>query len=209
MDKPAALPAFNSDLLIDDASKAQAYRRFGQAAALLDHDANAAKRRSRVCGVLAVGFGLIALLIASGALVFHPDPTDHPAAIMFQWANGVAVGFGIVSVAIGLFGVMFSGAKRTWLQSRMITERLRQFHYQHVIANLTAAAAASADEAADDGGPRQAWIARREAALERVVAALASAPDAALLNLIGDGAEDRHGLASHKVGPSWNNSART
>ena len=202
MVNPAILPLFNSDLLIDDKSREHAYRRFGAAAWMVDHEAlrewfirydapaNIAKRRSRSWGVVAVVLGLIALMIASGALVFHPTPDDPLALTVALWMNGIAVLFGIGSAVVGLFGVLFAGAKKTWLHSRMITERLRQFHYQHIIVHLTEAFEVVSDETVENRSC-QVWAARRDAALERVTATLIRAPDAYMINLIGDGHEGR------------------
>jgi hypothetical protein len=42
----------------------------------------------------------------------------------------IAAFLGVVSILIGFGGVLYSGAKRRWLHNRVMTERLRQFHFQ-------------------------------------------------------------------------------
>jgi hypothetical protein len=43
---------------------------------------------------------------------------------------------GVLSVAIGAFGVLFGSRKREWLHNRFMGERVRQFHFQSFVALL-------------------------------------------------------------------------
>ena len=43
---------------------------------------------------------------------------------------------GIMSVVIGLWGVLYAKSKRQWLRQRLMTEWLRQFHFQTFVYHL-------------------------------------------------------------------------
>jgi hypothetical protein len=95
-----------------------------------EHDkvANDAKKGSQIWGARAVALVTAALMAASFDLMLHdPAPWRAPLALAAACA-------GIVGTAIGFFGVMFGAAKQRWLERRYVTERLRQLHFQTLIA---------------------------------------------------------------------------
>jgi hypothetical protein len=94
----------------------------------IDERANAAKRLSRRRGYTAIALGAFSLLAASVALRL-----DNPYEV---WLSRIAAIAGLLSIAIGLVGVLHAAAKQRWLQFRYQTERLRQFHFQSAIALL-------------------------------------------------------------------------
>jgi hypothetical protein len=51
-----------------------------------------------------------------------------------SWLAGVICG--ISSVLLGSIGVLYGSAKREWLLRRLMTERLRQFHFQTFVSLL-------------------------------------------------------------------------
>ncbi len=132
---------FNNDLLLSDADLAQAKKDFPHVAyalvnpalneffAPIDRRANAAKRRSRQWGVVAVALATLALMLAAGEVLYHDFDKGYIRLIA---AIGAIAG--ISSVVIGVFGVMFRARKMQWLADRLTTERLRQFHFQHYVA---------------------------------------------------------------------------
>jgi len=94
-----------------------------------DKRANRAKRMGRRYGVVAIALATAALIAAS----------ISPQLDTADWATrlfaGIAAAAGIAGVAIALFGGLYSRAKRNWLCNRLMTERLRQFHFQTIVAN--------------------------------------------------------------------------
>jgi len=131
---------FNTDILLGEADRAEAQRAFPDVFFALDNQplretfapfdirANISKTRSRRWGVFAVFLATAALLLAGGEMLYHDLPKNQLRLIAA--IGGVA---GIVSVVIGVFGVMFRARKMRWLGDRMATERLRQFHFQSYV----------------------------------------------------------------------------
>lgn len=134
--------AFNNDIFLTEADSANAKRAFPNVSYALDnpamraifavHDkrANAAKTRARRWGVIAVGLATMALMIAASSSLYADSSHAVNRAI-----SVVGALFGIASVTIGYFGVMFRGRKLRWLTDRLATERMRQFHFQHFAAH--------------------------------------------------------------------------
>jgi hypothetical protein len=122
------MPEYNWDVLSIEAPLAHAalQARFQP----IDDQANARKSCSRRFGYVAVALGAFSLLAASIASVLPESPYEI-------WLSRFAAGAGIVSIGIGLFGLLHAGAKRKWLELRYQTERLRQFHHQSAIALLS------------------------------------------------------------------------
>lgn len=94
-----------------------------------DDTANAAKRKSRRWGQLAIWLAVVALLLASANPVYEDMTGAH-------WLGLAAAVCGILSVPIGMFGLMYGPSRREWLQTRLMTERLRQFHFQAFVNRL-------------------------------------------------------------------------
>jgi hypothetical protein len=161
--------AFNNDIFLTEADRESARRAFPNVAYALDnpamraifevHDkrANAAKRRARRWGVLAVSLAMTALMIAASSTLY--------ADLSHEWQRAISIvgAFcGISSVTIGYFGVMFRNRKLRWLTDRLATERMRQFHFQHFAAHGGAILKGAKDETA-----KQAYIDLRDRDFER------------------------------------------
>ena len=103
--------------------------------------ANRTKQRSRASGLLAICLATAGLLGASAASLLHGETAGLARAVSL----GSAV-CGLASVAIGAFGVLLARSKRSWLSNRLISERIRQLHFQDIARIL---------EVQDPAPPRQ------------------------------------------------------
>ncbi len=133
---------FNSDLLTNSGDIELAAHSYQTLTHVLDHPelralftyydvrANTAKQRSRRAGLLAIFLGTFALLSASAEAFSH---SPNESSMLLGMAAALA---GILSVAIGLWGVLHTKSKRQWLCDRLMTERLRQFHFQTFVFRL-------------------------------------------------------------------------
>jgi hypothetical protein len=72
----------------------------------------------------------------------------------------VAAFLGVASILIGFGGVLYAGAKRRWLCNRVMTERLRQFHFQSFVCRWReiAASCSGAKAEKDYSDQRQNWF---------------------------------------------------
>jgi hypothetical protein len=133
---------FNDDLLLAEVDRKEAQRLFPAVFHALDHPelrslfdrfdrpANAAKSKSRKFGLTAIGLAVFSLLATSA------EPGLHELGPQFSQAIAVAAAAaGIAAVILGYFGIRFSKQKREWLEKRLMTERLRQFHFQSMVAH--------------------------------------------------------------------------
>jgi hypothetical protein len=155
---------FNTDLLLNDVDRQTASDRFPDVYFALDHeelrsefipldrDANAAKKRSRHLGVAAVALGGAALITAAAEPLY-----EGLSATTVHIVAGCAAAAGMLSVIIGLFGLMFRARKAHWLQLRLATERLRQFHFQSIVTQAADILLGSEDEKA-----REAFVRNRQ-----------------------------------------------
>jgi hypothetical protein len=74
----------------------------------------------------AIFAGAAAMLIVATDALYH-------RYLLHYWITAlgiIALLLGLVSIWLGLFGVLHGSLKRDWLCNRVITERLRQFHFQ-------------------------------------------------------------------------------
>jgi hypothetical protein len=127
--------SFNDDLLLDGADRKRADRLYPAISYALYHDelcqefvridpiANRAKKRSRSSGCWAVALVSFALFLAVSEPLYAKY---HEAAMVIAAISGLS---GIVGALIGTFGVLYAKQKRTWLQNRLRTERIRLFHF--------------------------------------------------------------------------------
>jgi hypothetical protein len=135
---------FNDDLLLADEDQKLAAQSFPELLYALDfpelrtlflrYDAPStlAKGGRRRAGIVAIMLGVIALLgAASEPLLFSLPPFILPIL------GGLFAGLGIVSVVIGAFGVFGTRSKKEWLCGRLMTERLRQLHFQILVCYAT------------------------------------------------------------------------
>lgn len=140
---------FNDDLLANKGDRELAESRYPGLVHVLDHPelqplfarydvpANAAKQRSRRWGLIAIVLGTLALLIASAESVYTQyESLSHNPYVSSTMLGMVSAIAGILSVAIGLWGVLYAKSKRQWLCQRLMTERLRQFHFQTFVFHL-------------------------------------------------------------------------
>jgi len=107
---------------------------------LYDDPANRAKRWGRRLGVAAILLVFGALLLAS---VEHllPHGSSSPSFWMRlrEWPTITAMASAVLGIAgalVGSIGLLLAKRKRHWLRQRLMTERLRQFHFQELIFKL-------------------------------------------------------------------------
>lgn len=134
--KPAVeVHKYNDDLLLAQEDREVAARKYSTIWHVLDYPelrhlftrydepANRSKRRARKAGLWAIGLVWVALVIASSEhLLAHTG-----------WAGTFAVisaACGLIGVVIGGTGILFAAKKQEWLYGRLMTERIRQFHFQ-------------------------------------------------------------------------------
>ncbi len=132
---------FNNDLLIWDEDVEYIKKKYPALLHILGFEdlkkvfleynepANAAKRRSRFWGYVTIVLAVGALLGASA----YPMYEDTSAAERLGLLAAIC---GVASLPIGYWGLMFGKAKREWLYRRLMTERLRQFHFQTIVFRL-------------------------------------------------------------------------
>src|SRR5882672_8974630 len=115
-----------------------------------DIPANLAKRSRSLIGFLAIGLGAVALFGASVA----QDNWPRTLAV-------VCAALGAVSLLLGWFGTLSGETKRVWLCSRLMTESLRQFHFQTLVFRLSAVLASTRGGAAQRRfiEERRGWLA--------------------------------------------------
>lgn len=136
---------FNDDLLLEPEAQKAARRYYPTIFEALYHPeliavfqpvdraANAAKRKSRAWGLTAVTLVTLALLLASSGPLFE-NPRSEGWDHAEPWINLVSGLAGAAGTIIGFFGILFADSKRRWLEGRLATERLRQFHFQSMLA---------------------------------------------------------------------------
>jgi hypothetical protein len=134
---------FNDDLLMDEQTRAAVTERYRTVAHVLDHGtlrelfqeydgpANKAKRRGRLFGFISIVCILTAFIIASSE---HFVPPGHD--LWSRILAALSAVLGIAGATIGSIGVLHSRKKRQWLYGRLMTERIRQFHFQTMIRQL-------------------------------------------------------------------------
>jgi hypothetical protein len=166
---------FNDDLLVTPRDRKLAADTFRDILHVLDFPelrdlfssydvpAKRAKRRRRVIGSAAIILGVGALLGASLALVHDQDPLQWPRYV----AEGSAI-MGVFSLMLGSVGALAGPSKRRWLCSRLMTERLRQFHFQTMVCRLPEILASMKDSVARGKflDERRAWFAEYRLACE-------------------------------------------
>jgi hypothetical protein len=98
----------------------------------------------------------------------------------------VAAFLGVVSILIGFGGVLYAGAKRRWLCNRVMTERLRQFHFQTFVCRWREIAASlNGTKTAND------YIEQRQDWFHRLFATLPVRLGSELIDLLNDESPSR------------------
>ena len=164
--KPNKKPKFNHDLLLHPDDLATARMLYPAVAEALyhpelieyfkqfDEQANNAKRKSRRLGTWAILLGGTAIALAAIDVAIRVLlPADVPALLIVGLGAAVC---GLCSAALGVFGTLFGSRKHEWLINRFMGERIRQFHFQTLIAQLpeilAMAVAPKGEEAQAQGG---------------------------------------------------------
>jgi hypothetical protein len=129
---------FNDDLLMNDADLAYARSQFSSIIHVLDHprlrekfaqyenQANEARERVR-------SFGFVAIFCATIALVAIATRPAWPHAPWTRWPALLIEVIGLLSAIIAVGGPWLGAWKHRWLESRLMTERLRQWHFQLLV----------------------------------------------------------------------------
>jgi hypothetical protein len=138
---------FNDDLLMNEKDLAFAYEQFPSIAHVLDFPqlrdtfkryeraANRARRTLRLLGFASVLFATVALLsLSTRPLWPGRDSVGDKIAFVLELGGALAT-----VVAAG--GMASGKSQRVWLECRLMTERLRQWHFQFIVrrAHLIAA----------------------------------------------------------------------
>lgn len=166
---------FNDELLLSDADRDLAKASYPNIFFALDHPALReefhrvdklaikAKNTSRRIGCAALIFATLSLLtFPSEPLIESLWPSDASQADMIRGLGVLGAFFGILALVFGNLGLGFGKVKRSWLQKRLITERLRQWHAQYLIAHSVSAARAARSDT-----DRTAWLDQRAHAFAR------------------------------------------
>ena len=126
---------FNDDLLMNDNDLKFARSQFPEIVHVLDHErlrtifaqydaeANTARDRVRTLGLGAVLFAMLALL----TVATQPAWPHTPAA---RWLAVILEIGGMFAALVASGGLWLGPWKQRWLESRFMTERLRQWHFQ-------------------------------------------------------------------------------
>ncbi|NQY14675.1 MAG: hypothetical protein HRT81_12535 [Henriciella sp.] len=166
---------FNDELLLSEEDRNLAISAYPNVYFALDHPelreefqrvdklANAAKRASRRVGCAALIFATLSLLTFPFALMLQGVFSEQQVREDFLLTLGIlGATFGLFALIFGNLGLGFGRVKRKWLQQRLITERLRQWHAQHLVSH-----AAEIAEVAGSDEDRSAWLAQRALAFAR------------------------------------------
>lgn len=143
---------FNDDLLLQDADRKLAAKKYPSIFHVLDHPelrelfvqydapAKRAKSTGLKAGLWAIGFGFCALAVAASEFLVTHSVGDPAGARVEDWTSVVLATIsafcGLLSFLIGTMGVLSAGRKRKWLHCRLMTERIRQLHFQTLIFRL-------------------------------------------------------------------------
>lgn len=106
-----------------------------------------AKNKSRWIGCAALIFATLSLLtfpsepMAQRVLSTVADPGEVVRILAILGAS-----FGLLALVFGNIGLGFGRVKRNWLQTRLITERLRQWHAQYLVAHAVEIAKAAGSQ---------------------------------------------------------------
>jgi hypothetical protein len=135
---------FNDDLLLQDADRRLAAKKYSSIFHVLDHPelreffvqyetpATRAKSMGLKAGLWAIGLGFCALAMAASEFL-STHSTESWTSIVLATISGLC---GLLSFLIGTMGVLSAGRKRKWLQCRLMSERTRQFHFQTLVLRL-------------------------------------------------------------------------
>jgi hypothetical protein len=106
-----------------------------------DKVANGARAKVRVYGLIAVTASTIALIATATSPLW-------PHAPWTRWLAAVIELSGMIAAIIAIGGIWSGKWKRRWLHSRLMTERLRQWHFQYIVRSPRDIEASCKDEEA-------------------------------------------------------------
>ncbi len=136
--------------------------------------ANRAKKRVHAIGLVAVGLAAMALLSSAATPILkavEDVPNLSPTALTsVRWLQAASIYLevaGLVGAAIALGGVRISYWKKQWLEARLMTEKLRAWHFQTL-----AYRGKEVEESCDPNDPAAAAAAYREKRVKWFVAYL-------------------------------------
>jgi hypothetical protein len=136
--KPEAEHVFNDDLLIHRGDSEFARKRFPRIMHVLDNQslraeftkyeraANEARDHVRLRGLIGVAASTLALV----ALATRPL---WPQSAWTRWPAAIIELTGMLAAFVAIGGLWSGTWKRRWLSSRLMTERLRQWHFQLIV----------------------------------------------------------------------------
>ena len=166
---------FNDELLLTDNDRALASRLFPNVMFALDHPslrkdfqridhgAIKAKQRSRLIGLLTLCFAVVSLLgFPLESVIAAVWPDEAQLVVIFRGLAITGAACGVLAIVFGNAGFLFGKSKRNWLEKRLMSERLRQWHAQYVLAHAQDIARAAGDPARE-----AAYVATRETAFEQ------------------------------------------
>ncbi len=193
---------FNDDLLLSEADRALARIKFPHLFQFLDfaelreafskHDvpANALKKKRRRSGLAAIAMGVAALAgAASSPLLNH----ESLWPLLVGFASSL---LGFSSIVVGGLGVFSAKSRDAWLHHRLITERLRQLHFQLLVARMPQVLAAVEDPTTLD-----AFVAERRGSLAAFAMAYEGHETSKLKGVLDDSDEAEFPLVPLKVAP--------
>jgi hypothetical protein len=146
MQESAQKPKFNNDLLLHPEDLPTARMLYPELADTLYHpqlvayfkefddQANNAKHKSRRLGTWAILLGGTAIAMAAIDVAIRVLAPGEVDALLTVGLGAAACG--LCSAALGAFGTLFGRRKYEWLINRFMSERIRQFHFQTLIAQL-------------------------------------------------------------------------
>lgn len=197
----AEMPRFNNDLPIDEADIKLIEREFKEIAWIVvdqtlrerfldvDPKANLAKARARRLGVLAISLCALALLVAAADPLYPLSFSEGgKAPTWVKWLGGGAALLGVIGGLIGWFGAFHGESRDRWLNNRVLTERMRHFHFQFLLRH--AAQIQHASQSPKDSPERERLHQTRTAAWTRFKMNYDDFISGKCAELIGD--EDEH-----------------
>jgi hypothetical protein len=151
-DQPVFEHKYNDDLLAHAEDQEAARQLYPAVFHVLDHPklreefsrynelSNRSKRRVHRIGLIAVVLAAMALF-SSAATPILKDVEEipnlsHSAISTLQTLQSVSIIFeiaGLVGAAIAIGGLWISNSKKQWLEGRLMTEKLRAWHFQTLI----------------------------------------------------------------------------
>ena len=205
---------FNDDILSAAEDRELAARKYPTILHVLDHPelrelfdrydepAKRAKRNGLTFGLLAIGLAFTALVIAAFEHLFNRS--EAPAALFLdrlrEWPTIlalVAAVCGVAGILIGGIGVLYAERKRRWLHQRLMTERLRQFHFQTFVCRVPEILKSLKNEQA-----QRAYLQSRSLWLDEVTAKFSGKLDAKFATMLDEQGEADFWLHDAKHEPA-------